>query len=77
MEADEIDRANELAAKMAESAVADLRNKAKPEQIQNEDGTWPHTDCLDCGGEIAPGRLALGKIRCIYCQSDLETGRRR
>lgn len=33
--------------------------------------------CLDCTGEIGEGRLKLGKIRCVECQTALETARKR
>lgn len=69
---DDIDKANELAQRMNDAAVADARVKARPEQEQNPDGSWPITECDDCGIDIEPGRILLGKIRCIACQEALE-----
>lgn len=78
MSGDIIDRANELAEKMNESDVAAARKAAKADQVQNPDGTWPQTECEDCGDDIPLGRLlACGSIRCIYCQTALEKGRGR
>lgn len=71
-EADNLDRAADLTEELAQAAVADVRRRALPEQSRNADGSWPVTDCDDCGNEIPKRRLALGKIRCIYCQSARE-----
>ncbi len=69
---DDIDQANELAQRMNDHAVAQARAKSKPEQVQGQDGSWPVTECDECGLDIEPGRIALGKIRCFTCQSNLE-----
>lgn len=45
-----------------------VRARAAPEQVQNKDGSWPVTECIDCGSDIGEGRLELGKVRCIRCQ---------
>jgi RNA polymerase-binding transcription factor DksA len=60
----------ELTATLA--AREDHRRRCKPEQVQNEDGTWPTEDCVDCGEPIGEARLALGRVRCIDCQTKLE-----
>lgn len=73
---DDVDQANELAQKMNDAAVAQARAKSKPEQVQNPDGTWPVTECIDCGIDIEPGRVALGKVRCLTCQEVLEKRQR-
>lgn len=73
---DDIDKANELAQRMNDHAVAQAMAKSKPEQVQNPDGSWPVTECDDCGIDIEPGRVALGKIRCITCQEALEKASR-
>jgi RNA polymerase-binding transcription factor DksA len=72
-EADELDAASELTQQLNDAYVNNARAKAKPEQVQNADGTWPKTQC-DCGDPIPAGRLALGKIRCVACQQDRERG---
>ena len=73
--ADDLDQAAELTQMMNDSAIAQVQKLAKPEQVQNADGTWPKPDCDDCGGEMVPGRLKLGKIRCVHCQGALERRR--
>lgn len=73
---DTLDNAAELTQQLNDAYVASARRKAGPEQVQGPDGVWPHTEC-ECGEEIPAGRLALGKIRCIDCQIDLERGRAR
>lgn len=65
---DNIDQANELAQKMNDAAVAQARARSKPEQVQNPDGSWPVTECVDCAAEIERGRVELGKTRCFTCQ---------
>lgn len=47
----------------------------RPEQERNADGSWPITDCEDCGIPIPEERLNMGKIRCVPCQSALEPWR--
>lgn len=73
---DDIDNANELAQRMNDHAVAQAMANSKPEQVQNADGSWPVTECDDCGIDIEPGRVALGKVRCIACQEALEKANR-
>lgn len=75
--ADEIDRANHLAEIANESAVADARRVAGPEQEQNADGTWPTLECVECGEPIELGRLQLGRVRCFECQNEIEKRKRR
>lgn len=74
-EADALDRAQELTTLLNDAYVDNARALAKPEQVRNPDGSWPVTEC-ECGESIPAGRLALGKIRCIACQTDLEKERR-
>lgn len=75
MHADELDRAADLTAAVTQGHVEDIRHRARPEQVQNPDGSWPHTECVECGNEIPEGRLILGKIRCVHCQRLLEAKR--
>jgi RNA polymerase-binding transcription factor DksA len=74
-EADDLDRAQELTTMLTDAFVKQARNGAAPEQVQNADGTWPHTEC-ECGEQIPRARLLLGKIRCVACQEDFEKERR-
>ncbi len=74
---DVLDRASNLTQEITDNAIAEQRRKARPEQEQNPDGSWPVTECVECDAEIPPGRLVLGKIRCVYCQEILERKGRR
>lgn len=65
---EQVDQANQIAEEFTAAHIHRIQSKNKPEQVQNPDGTWPHTECVDCDDEIPQGRLALGKIRCIDCQ---------
>ena len=73
---DLLDRASAATQRFNEASVERARRLAQPEQIQNPDGTWPQTECEDCAADIEPGRLAMGKIRCIGCQTALERRRK-
>jgi RNA polymerase-binding transcription factor DksA len=77
MTACHIDKACEVEAECTAKAVEAAMKKAKPEQVQNEDGTWPTLYCVDCDEEIEKPRLLLGKVRCIACQTKLEKKRKR
>lgn len=73
-EADDLDRASELTQVLTDIYVAGTRRKAQPEQEQQPDGSWPIQEC-ECGEPLGQ-RMALGKIRCLACQQDLEKERR-
>lgn len=70
---DPIDEANALAALIADSAIAQARNALAPESHPDFDGEH----CIDCDILIPEARLALGKIRCVDCQSLLEIRKKR
>jgi len=53
-------------------AVAAARALSAPEQIRREDGSWPTTECVDCGEDIEPERLAMARVRCFSCQTHKE-----
>ena len=74
--ADILDQASNVTLASTANQIAHLSYLAAPEQIQNEDGTWPETECVDCGEEIEVGRLELAKVRCFRCQQSLENKRR-
>lgn len=67
--ADDLDRAARITDLANQEAIAARRRQAAPEQVKNSDGTWPTAECEDCDEPIPEGRLELGKIRCITCQS--------
>lgn len=70
-ETDILDEAGRLTRTLTKAFVSNVQDAAMPEQKQNADGTWPVTEC-ECGEPIPEGRLKLGKIRCIECQTDFE-----
>lgn len=61
---DESDRASRLEAAFTEHALEAVRARSEPETDPEFDGEH----CLDCGEQIPPARLALGRIRCVHCQ---------
>lgn len=69
---DILDQASELEQLTADIGIEAARRKAQPEQRQRPDGTWPHSNCIDCDLEIEDGRLQMGKYRCFSCQEMLE-----
>lgn len=73
-EADDLDRASDLAAQRVDDAIKEVRRQALPEQVC-VDGVWPHPECVDCDTEIPKERLELGKVRCVSCQARLERRR--
>jgi RNA polymerase-binding transcription factor DksA len=74
---DPLDVASEQEMLRTAAALADQRAKAAPEQVPNDDGSWPTEDCVDCGEPIGEARLELGKVRCILCQEAKESRQKR
>lgn len=70
-DSDDLDVAATLTQHLADAQVAAVRSLAQPEQVQNADGTWPYPECRDCGADF-PERRAIGKTRCLRCQTSLE-----
>jgi len=66
--ADPLDEAAELTATMTQNAVEAARAANSPQFHPDFDGE----SCIQCGDEIPTDRLAMGKIRCVRCQSILE-----
>lgn len=64
MDEKEFERAAWLTDLMREDGLWQVRKALQSEQ----DPDHPTTDCADCGNEIPPERLKLGRIRCIECQ---------
>ena len=54
--------------KLRDYAVTQAALKAAPEKHPSFDGKH----CIVCDVEIHPGRLALGRIKCIDCQEATE-----
>ena len=64
--ADSFDQASEVEQGFRDAAIAAARfNESKPKEFDGE-------NCYDCGLEIPTARLALGKFRCVDCQSNKE-----
>lgn len=70
-EADILDQASELTQTLTNAYVSNVQDAALPEQKQNADGSWPRVVCIDCADPLG-GRLALGRIRCVECQKDVD-----
>jgi len=66
--ADDIDSAQEVNELHQELSLIAARAKAQPEQHDKFDGKH----CVDCEEPIPPVRLALGRVRCVDCQSIIE-----
>jgi len=73
---DPLDAASALTDETNAAHIARVRDAARPEQVRNQDGTWPQTDCEECGEEIERGRLEQGYIRCIACARYAEQQRK-
>lgn len=70
--ADLIDEANALASALTDRAIAAARRANAPEHHPDFDGET----CVECGEEIPADRLALGKVRCVRCQTTIEHRRK-
>ena len=70
--ADPADNASDVEAAHNAAAEAAARGKSAPEQQKDANGEWETRACVDCGEEIEPGRLELGRVRCFHCQDVLE-----
>ena len=73
---DEADEASEREQHMTQQALEKVMRSARPEQVQNADGSWPFPECINCDEPVESERLALGKWRCFGCQVRHETERR-
>lgn len=70
--ADPIDDASKNELRWNQLRVDAARLRAAPEQVRGPDGAWPTTECLDCGEDLEPYRLDLGKVLCFACQTHKE-----
>lgn len=81
--ADELDVASQAMAVAAAVAREEAKRRVMPEstrevdgsittQGKDEQGKWKIPDCVICGEENAIGRMELGRIRCINCQTRIE-----
>lgn len=65
--ADPLDVASIHESRFHECALRNAR-KSMEEDYTDFDGIH----CVDCGDPIPKGRLALGRVRCVYCQEKKE-----
>lgn len=65
---DEGDIASALEMGFIAQALEAHKSKVAPESHPDFDGET----CIDCGDDIPEVRLAMGRIRCVYCQELLE-----
>ena len=70
---DETDQAQWQQLREMAAIQARARALAAPENHPDFDGQH----CVDCDCAIPPGRLKLGKVRCVDCQGDLEKSSQR
>jgi RNA polymerase-binding transcription factor DksA len=75
---DKNDVATEAETHARDSALGEIRRKARPQQLPRKDGTFEFTDCDDCGGEIGEGRLRVAAMNriCIFCATKRERNAR-
>lgn len=69
---DQLDEASEIEIAQRHSAIQDSVKQNLPQTHPDFDGE----SCLECGDSIPAARLAMGKIRCVYCQGSYENKRR-
>ncbi len=65
---DEGDIASSLEMSFIAQALEAHKAKVAPETHPDFDGET----CIECGDDIPEARLAMGRIRCVYCQEILE-----
>ena len=71
--ADENERATLIEGQFTEAAIEAVREQVQPESHPDFDGAH----CVECEKPLPPARLALGRVRCVACQEQLEREARR
>lgn len=71
-DADNLDVASELQDAFNKRGIAAIAARTAPEKHEDFDGKH----CLDCPTEIPAMRLAMGRIRCVLCQTAVEKRQR-
>lgn len=69
----QFEMAERLAETQRQAAVDRAAHHAAPERHPSFDGEH----CVECDETIPAQRLAMGKVRCVPCQTHLEAARRR
>lgn len=67
--ADEMDMASELEMMFNESAIAAVCCKLDPQHEEGFDGL----NCVECEDPLPEIRLTMKRIRCVACQSVVES----
>ena len=62
------DQANHAQEVFTSAALEGARRAVMPQAHPSFDGR----SCVDCGQVIPKARLAMGRVRCVYCQTGLE-----
>lgn len=57
--------------------IADGKGGWVVQELDEESGTYPIPECVDCDDPIPLPRLQLGRIRCVCCQQIKEVKRGR
>lgn len=71
---DPFDVASDVESRARDGAISAATAKAKPQQVARADGTFPVTDCIECGDEIGAERLKVASRNwyCVHCATVLE-----
>lgn len=78
--ADVLDEAAALEAKTIESSQAAVRKLTAPQSYRDESGVlitqgktasggYRIVECVECGDDLVPERMELGRIYCVVCWS--------
>ena len=52
--------------------TADAERRARGKSAPESDPGFDGLNCVDCCEEIPSARLAMGKVRCVECQTTME-----
>lgn len=55
--------------------IAEVQQRARMANQPERDPSFDGRHCVECRCSIPPKRLALGKVRCVDCQEDLDRDR--
>ena len=71
---DPSDQATEIEHRALDYYLHAQRQKAKRHQEPNAAGVYPITECVDCGDDLDPKRVAVAVMNsfCIWCATKRE-----
>lgn len=55
--------------------IAEVQQRARMANQPERDPSFDGKHCVECRCNIPPKRLAMGKVRCVDCQEDLDRDR--